>query len=693
MISRRRNGWLAIALAAPALLSAEGPESIALEAVTVTATRIDASAFEVPAAIDTVQLSEPALGVSLAEPLQALPGVVARERQNYAQDTQISIRGFGARAPFGIRGVRLLLDGVPATQPDGQGQVSHFHLASADRVEVLRGPFSALHGNSSGGVIQLFTAEAAARPRLALDAFASSAEEQRYSLVGSGHGGTLGYSYFHTAGQRQHSAAERHALNGKLTLGLGTGRSLTLLANHLDAPGAQDPLGLTRAQFDSDPAQTASQAQQFDTRKSTAQSQLAAIYTQAFENNRELRLLGYGGARDIEQFLAIPVAAQSSATASGGVVDLGSQYGGIDARFSAQYASLNWVAGISLDTLRQHRRGYENFVGSRTGVRGGLRRDEINTVTAFDQYLQVDWLIHARLSLLAGIRHSALRFVSHDRYVRDGNGDDSGRLRYEATTPVAGLLFRLSPQLHTYASYGTGFETPTFAELAYRPDGAAGLNLALRPARSGNAEWGLKLRPTPHSRIGLAVFRNDSRNELVTASNQGGRATFANAASTRRQGLELSLQAPLSRRVDAQLAYSWLDATVRESYLSCTGQPCAAAQTTIPRGARLPGVGKSQLFSQLRYRPSQRWQLAAEWQYSSAVPVNDRNSEAAPAYSLLDLAAAFQPSERARFSLRLDNLLDARYAGSVIVNEGNGRYYEPGRGRSLLVGVELDLSS
>ena len=658
--------------------------------MTVTATRTPESAFDVPASVDRIALGEPALGVSLAESLQAVPGVLARERQNYAQDTQISIRGFGSRAAFGIRGVRLLLDGIPATQPDGQGQVSHFNLATAERVEVLRGPFSALYGNSSGGVIQLFTADAPATPALAFDAFAGSYGDRRLSLLAAGHGSTLGYTDFRTEGYREHSAAQRQSFNGKLALPTGAAGTLTLLLNHLDAPEAQDPLGLTRVQFETDPRQAAAVATQFDTRKSTRQTQLGAIYEQDFGNLGALRLLGYGGQRAITQFLAIPISAQASAGSSGGVVDLDSGYAGSDLRWAHRGEQLSWVAGVTLDSLQQQRRGFENFVGSQTGVRGALRRDEINTVSSFDQYLQVDWEITPRFSTLAGLRHSALRFESQDRYLRTGNGDDSGRVRYEATTPVAGLLFKQSPQLHWYAAYGSGFETPTFAELAYRPDGAAGLNFALEPARTRNGEIGAKLRLPRDTRLTAALFRADTRDELVTASNRGGRATFANAAKTRREGAELSLQSRLTQKLDLALAYTLLDAKVRESYRSCTSQPCPSAQTIVARGNRLPGVAQGQWFSRLDYMPTSVWQLAGEFRYLDAVAVNDVNSEAAPSFGVLDIETSYR-LHSVRLSLRIENVLDEQYAGSVIVNEANGRYYEPARGRSLLAGLELAL--
>lgn len=698
MRSPAARGWLWRILACNTFwfcstgIQAQQTDATALEPVTVTATRTAVTGFDTPASIDLILAPELGMGASLAEWLQAVPGLAARERQNSAQDTQISIRGFGTRSSFGIRGVRLYVDGVPATQPDGQGQISQFNLATADRVEVLRGPFSALYGNSSGGVIQLFTADASATPQAELEAVRGSFGDQRYSLVASGLGATLGASQFETDGYRAHSAAQRTSFNAKLDLPAGEGGQLTVLFNHLDAPDAQDPLGLTRTQFDANPRAASPAAVQFNTRKSAAQSQLAVVFDQALDAQHALRLMAYHGSREVQQFLAIPQATQANPRHSGGVVDLASTFAGGDARFTRQGEAITVVAGLSADRLQQHRRGFENFANGALGMQGALRRDEINTVSNFDQYLQVDWAAAPRVGVLAGLRNSSVRFDSRDRYVRQGNPDDSGAVSYDALTPVAGLVFKQSERLHWYGAYGTGFETPTIAELAYRPDGAAGLNFALDPARTRNAEAGVKLKLANATRINAAVFRVDARDELVTIANSGGRATFANAARTRRQGAELSLHTEPIRNVDLSLAYTLLDATVRSAYRTCTTLPCTSAQTEVAAGNRLPGVAQGQWFSRIAWTPSAAWQLATEFRYVDALAVNDVNSEFAPSYGVVDAEVSHRwPRQGLRALLRVDNVLDKQYAGSVIVNDANGRYYESARSRSLFAALELKI--
>lgn len=675
---------------------ADAAEATALGPIVVTATRSARDAFDLPASIDTVDVQDRLrLGASPAELLGQVPGVVARDRHNYAQDTQISIRGFGARASFGIRGVRLLTDGIQATQPDGQGQVSHFNLDSADRIEVLRGPFSALYGNASGGVIQLFTADGAGPPEIRAGLVADSDGAQRASINLSGGQERVDYNldatWFHSHGFRPHSRARRQLLNMKLGIELPRGR-LTLVGNGLLQPQALDPLGLTRAQFDQDPYQTAAPARQFNTRKRADQGQAGAIYELPLGTTDSLRAMVYGGQRGIEQYLSIPAFAQLSPTSSGGVIDLDNGYGGGDLRWTRHVdlggQPVEISVGIAFDALRQHRRGYENFVGTALGVRGRLRRDEIDTVESFDQYAQAEWRFTDTWSLLAGVRHSRVTMRSRDRYVTSGNPDDSGRVAYGDNMPVAGLMFRATPSLHLYASYGRGFETPTFSEVGYRADGGAGLAFDLEPATSDNVELGAKWRQDALS-AQLALFRTDSENELAVATSSGGRTTYQNIGSSRRRGAELSADWSFVEAWRLGLSYSHLDARFTSAYLGCSAR-CSSPDTPIAAGTRIPGVPADTALLALRWQPRSDWSAALDLSHVGSVTVDDFGSESAPAYSLLGA----ELGRRWRFGhgdlqalLRVDNLADRAYAGSVIVNDGNGRYYEPGPGRSWLLGL------
>lgn len=698
---RRRRGsgrLLAAALSAAAAFGAIGPAWSQVEDVdpgrrslaplTVTVhPGVEQPAFDTPASIDVIPgevLREGQLQVNVSEALARVPGVVAQNRQNYAQDLQISLRGFGARSTFGVRGIRLYVDGIPATAPDGQGQVSHFDLSSAARLEVLRGPFSALYGNSSGGVISLFTEDGGPGTVAHLGTARGSDGVQRHNARLSGESGRLQYTLsalrFRTDGWREHSAAERTTLNGKLGWRLSDDIRLTLVGNGVDMPDVQDPLGLTRAAFEADPRQAVAAATLFDTRKSVRQQQLGFILDHRLDASSELKLTAYRGERSTLQVLSIPVAVQAAPTHAGGVVDLDRRYQGLDARWLRR---MRWggqpavlTAGIALEQVREDRRGFENFVGSTLGVVGALRRDEDNLARNFDQYLQAEWSMGERWSLSAGVRHSTVRMRSRDRFTAPGNPDDSGSVRFSAFTPALGVIYHLSEAVNLYAAAGRGFETPTLNEISYRPGGLPGPNFDLQAARSRQWEVGAKLKGTGPWQLNAAWFQARTRNEIVVLSNSGGRSVFRNAGATRRQGVELAADARWDGGWSAHLATTLIDARYR-------GGPFD--------GGRLPGVPRNQWFAELawEHRP---WglQAALEWRRTGRIAVDDGNSDFAPAAATANLRLSLGQAV-GRWTLRefarLDNLTDKAYAGSVIVNEGNGRFFEPAPGRSWLVGI------
>ncbi|MES2423390.1 MAG: TonB-dependent receptor [Pseudomonadota bacterium] len=675
------------------------PAEATLPAVVISVTRNAQSSFDLPASIDVVDQSEigaARLLVNVSESLVRVPGIVAQNRQNYAQDVQISSRGFGARASFGVRGLRLYADGIPATQPDGQGQVSHFDLASASRMEVLRGPFSALYGNSSGGVISLFTEDGGPHTLVESSAFFGSDNTLRLGTKLSGQEGKASYvlsaSRFTTDGYRDHSAAKRTSFNGKLKYAVSPDTRWTLVLNSVDMPDVQDPLGLSRAEYEVRPRQATPNATIFNTRKSVAQTQFGTTLEHRLSAEQSVQFTAYAGKRSNTQFQAIPIATQTPATHPGGVIDLSRDYGGVDARWTLRGQLLGRPAtstfGVAYEALKEQRRGFQNFVGNTTGVQGALRRDENNTVRSFDQYAQGEWVFAERWTALAGVRHSSVSFRSTDQFL--SNGNDSGSTRYTSTNPVAGLTFHATDSTNLYVTAGRGFETPTFNELAYRPTGGGGLNLGLAAATSQQLELGIKSRMAGWQ-LNAALFRARTENEIVVQTNSGGRTTFQNAGDTERRGFELSASGDFSRNFGVYLAATRLDATYADGFLTCTAAPCATPNVLIPAGNRIPGIPRTTLYAELLWRqPAWGMESALELRRVSRVLVDDRNSDGAPGYATANLRISFKqqagPWTFKEFA-RIDNLSGRQYAGSVIVNEGNARFFESAPLRTWLLGV------
>jgi len=680
------------------------PEAVAtLPKVVVNASRFGIAPFNLPAALHEVPIrhDDGQPGVNLSESLVGVPGILARDRQNYAQDEQISIRGFGARATFGVRSIRLFVDGIPATTPDGQGQVSHFNFDGADRLEVLSGPFSVLYGNAAGGVVQLWSADGTSMPVSTVSAYAGSYDTFRYGARTSGTWGSvddnLAGSEFLSGGFREHSRVQRESDNAKFGIDLGARKKLTVVLNRLDQPTSQDPLGLTREQVDADPRQATAVAIQFNTRKSISQNQIGSIYEQEIDDADQLRLMDYVGRRNVLQFQSIPTSAQANPLQSGGVVAPDTGYEGYDLRWTrdGQLAGRDgeFVFGISGDYQHQHRRGYENFVGDQLGVMGALRRDEDDNVINLAQYGQWYWQFAPRWSLLLGVRHDAVRFSEHDFYITAFNPDDSDHVRFGATTPVAGLDFHASDAVRLYASYGKGFETPSFNELGYRSDGQPGLAFNLLPTDSRNLELGAKWRARSALEFDAAAFRADSRNELVVATNANGRATYQNAGSSRRQGIELSLDGQLGNSWSLTASATWLQARFRSSFLTCVGTPCTVPATQVPAGSRIPGVPDAYGSLRLQHGTDEGWREGLTVSGVGAIAVSDTSDERAPGYGLVDVdvgyTIALGEKTRMQLSARIDNVANRRYIGTVIVNDANDRFYEPGPDRTYGLGARF----
>ena len=692
------------------------------QTVVITASGAERRVFDTPYAVGVVGADElRAAGpmVNLSEVLSRVPGLVVNNRNNYAQDLQINSRGFGARASFGVRGMRLYSDGIPASGPDGQGQVSNFDLAGASRIEVLRGPFSALYGNSSGGVVALVS-EAPRERAVTLDGDLGSdgLRQWRFGIAGPLDGGfsvRAQVSRMQIDGFRPQSSAERTL--GNLRLGWEQAQDrVVLVLNAVDQP-ALDPLGLTREQFQADPDQTAGvalpqvtpgQTDRFNTRKNTWQDQAGVSWRHRFGEGGALReslLAAYAGKRSVTQWQSIPVATQLNAAnpgiterQPGGVIDFDRRYQGVDGRLVWRWAlgaerSAQLVAGMAIEGSREDRRGFENFSGPvatrQLGVTGRLRRDEANRVRSTDVYAQAEFEIAPAWAATAGVRSGRVQFRSEDHYIVGGNLDDSGALDYRYTNPVLALQWRVSGEFNAYASIGRGFESPTLNELAYRPDGLSGFNTDLKAQTSTQLELGAKWRS---SALGLgldaALFDARSDNEIGVATNRGGRSTFRNVGRTERRGAELAFNASLSPTLRAQLAATLLQATYSDGFAVCASVPCTTPTLPVPAGNRIAGTLSRSAYAELAWAPWTNLELAAEARGQGRLPVNDVNSDFAAGFGLLALRARWQidtGSGRVELLARVDNLADRRVVGSVIVNEGNSRFFEPAAARTWLL--------
>ncbi len=710
--------------------------------IVVTGTRVEQNSFDLPMSIDVTdaaQIQEGQLKVNLSESSARVPGVVINNRNNPAQDLAIQVRGFGARSAFGVRGVRLYADGIPMTMPDGQGQTGTFNLDTASRVEYLRGPFSALYGNSSGGVVQIFTKDGENDPTLSGGITFGSDGTRRESLgfsdSGEGFDYVINANTYRSDGYRDMSDTRRDTLHGKINFKLNDETKLTIVATALDQPDNEDPQGLTLDEYKANRKQAAPASILYNTRVSRSHQQVGAILEHLFTPNDNVRLMAYYGERDNEQFQSIPISAQRSSDRNGGgVATIEREFGGVDLRWNHKgnivEKPYNFTVGMNLDGMTDDRKGYENFlanvafgsvpngadcgsiVGGQPivcGVKGNLRRNEKNTLSNFDQYIQGSIDLTKQFTLSGGLRHSEVRFKNEDKYILLTGGyaginpDDGGRVKFSETTPVIGTVFKVTDTFNIYANAGESFETPTFVEMAYNPDTTKdGLNLDLKPAKSRQYEIGAKALVADNTLVNFAVFKIDTEDEIVVATAQGGRTTYRNVPSSERKGMELSIDSKFSNNVGVYFAYSLLDAEFDKSFNACKnplagpGSTCrfgnAADFETIASGSKVPGTYRYNLFGEVswKYQPL-GFNTALEMRKSSSTNVSFNSEDGkADGYTIFSWRGGFsQQFSNWRFSefVRVENLTDKKYVGAVRVADGNQRFYEAAPERNWLLGL------
>lgn len=611
----------------------------------------------------------PGLRIDAGELLQGIAGVQSDQRANYAQDTRITLRGFGARSAFGVRGVLLRLDGIPLSMPDGQAQTSSILLDEAENMQVLRGPLANIYGNAAGGVID-WRSQAPQVSQFRLDAMGGANATSRWLLqndwVGERDAIRITAAQFQTDGPRAHNSAERDQLALRWYRQLADNVRLVVRADDNHAPFLQDPGSLTPADWRTNPEQTFGGATRFNTRKSIHHQQVSTTLL-GTGTATQWHVSAWRGWRDIEQYLPFP---GRDLTSSGAVIDLRRAFTGVDAAATtAINDAVKLTIGGAWADQQDRRFGYVNDFGSR----GEVRRDELGTVTNQSLFALAEWQATQTLTLQTGLRYNEVDFGVEDYFVIPGvNPEDSGTLAMQATSWSLGANYQLNDNWSLFIARGRGFETPTLTELAYQND-ATGINQDLGPAKNQQWELGVKWR-LPDLRGQFSAFQIDTSGEIVVDQSNDGRTTYINAERTERRGVEFQTDWTLSDTLDARISATWLDANYSD-------------------GNRLPGIAEQQAYGQLNWQPlPQPLQVQIALDYRGDVAATDDNTVIAPSHALWHVALQYEYlGQQWTIApwLKLHNVSDRDYVGSVVVNQGSGRAFEPGVGRELQAGVRI----
>lgn len=654
---------------------ATSPDATGSEEVVVRALRLDRDAQTVaaPVSVRTADDLRGLQGLSLAEGLANVPGVYVQNRTNFAQDLRLSVRGFGARGNFGVRGVKILVDGIPATLPDGQAQVDNIILADLDRIEVLRGGASALYGNGSGGVVSLETAALPQQTQVeaGID-FASAGYHRSRAQIAGGNDRAavrLGIWEMNIDGYRDHSESEAFGGNLRATWAIDPATEAGLLLSYFDAPTEQDPGGINAALADQAPTAARDRNVLFDAGEQVEQWQLGATL------NRELRA---GSQLDGRLYFVDRAFENRLPFTGGGAVDLQRELWGAGITWEAtpQWGArpITVQVGLDLDEQDDRRRRFDNL----EGLLGERVLDQTESVSSLGVFAQLV-LDAGPGELTAGLRYDRIRFKVNDRFLSDG--DDAGRTTVKEVSPSLAYSLPLSDQWTAYAAFGTSFESPTTTELA-NPNGG-GFNTDLDAQQAQHYDFGVRGTAGPLS-VDLALFAINLEDELTPFElpDRPGRSFFRNAGKSERRGVEAALDWAFSDRLSLQLIYAYSDFEF-DRFLTPDDDFS---------GSRLPGVPRHQATAGLDFRDAAGHFANMSVRHSGALYADNGNSTRVPGYTVTDLRFG-QTWQLADYDLSvhfgLNNLTDERYFDNIRINAFGGRYFEPAPDRQIFGGFTL----
>lgn len=681
---RKQPGlWLVVPLLCPAYAGAqEVQEAKALPDITVSAPRLQRDIYDTPAAVSVVNQREIQQGqqrIHLDESLEFVPGLFLQNRENYAQGQRISSRGFGARAPFGIRGLHIRVDGIPYTLPDGQAQIDAVDLASAEQVQVIRGPSSVLYGNAAGGVIDIATADGRRmRQSPVLDLQGGSYGLMQAVARAGGQQGDWFYSASASAltsdGYRDQSEVEKYLFNGKLGYQLDDQRTVTVLLNLLDTPKAEDPSGLNREDAEDDPRQASTFAEALDAGQTVDQQLVGTHYRdQAFAGGTLDGRVFYSW-RDFEQQLPFP---------GSSLINYQRDYygGSLEYQREDQLAGrpVNWIVGMDLGWQEDDRGRHEV---STTGAVVARTADELQQAHSTGVFAQGEWLLTDRLALSAGARHDRITMDIDDDFLADGS-DDSGDRTFREWSGSLGLSYQFRPAHQWYATIGNAFETPTFTEFA-RPDGLGGFNPDIDPQQAWNYEIGARGLFDTGLEYEVALFSINVDDELIPFENASGRTFYRNAGRTSRDGLEAAVSYPFLVAWEARSSLT-LARYRFDRYTNDAGEDFS--------GNDLPGL------------PEVLWNGAVAWQglggryaevgahYVGDFYADDANTEEVDDHWRFDVKGGDSWRVGSDNTIELyggiRNLFDEYYFENVRINASFERYYEPAPGRTYYAGIKV----
>ena len=649
-----------------------------LQAITVFSSRFTTKDIQTPLSITVIDQSHLQIGqskISIFEALGAVSGIFAMNSENFAQDLRISIRGFGARASFGIRGIKVISDGIPESIPDGTAKVGNLDVGTMERMEIIKGPSSGLYGNASGGVISIFS-ENSETPFAEIQTQIGAYGLQRYQFKTGQRINKLMYfasaSRLLSTGFRDHSTLERNFLNGKLIYNFSENTKITFLANLIDSPKAEDSGALLQTEIDKNRRQARQQNLDFDASEKFNQSRIALLYDQNFNKKHAINAKIFYLNRDFASKQALEVSGQIA-------FQRAFSGGGVNYQFTTDKYRLK--TGLDLENQQDDRQRYDN----KNGDRGVLRLDQTEEFTNIGVFLLQEFSIAKKIKMTLNTRFDDIQLRVSDKFLSDGN--QSATQSFQRFSPMLGLSFSPTLSSSIYTNISTNFETPSLNELSNNPSGTGGFNPILKPQQSRNYEIGYKGILGKKFRVDASIFYIEIRDEIVPyqLAGQVGRTYFRNAGLSERKGLELGLTYKIRAGLTTYFNYTYSNFQYK------------TYQTTAGNfdGNILPGIPKHNIYGEIRYFPRTGLYAITQLRSIGKIYANDANTVINDSYFTVNFRAGYQYKIKdLQFEpfVGVNNLLNEIYNANIQINATANRYFEPAQGSFVFGGISLRFS-
>jgi iron complex outermembrane receptor protein len=652
------------------------PSTRELAPVTIYSSRVPTKDNQLPVAVSVIGKDRLQVGqtkMSLFESLTAVPGVFAMNSENFAQDLRISIRGFGARAAFGIRGLKIVMDGIPESTPDGTAKLGNMDVGMVERVEVIKGATAGIYGNASGGVISLISEYIPEKPFAEFSTTLGAWGLARYQVKTGGTTGKFSYlanaSRLQSTGYRDKSTLERNLINLKLGYQFTENAKLTFLAGYVDSPKAEDPGGLTLEEVGNNRRQARKANIDYNTTETFKQVRLAMVYDQNIGKNQQLNIRSFYVNRDFNT---------NQGFENSGQIAFKREFWGGGVAYQWTLRRYRLKTGVDLENQSDNRQRYDN----KLGLRGTLRLDQLEDFRNVGLYILQEFTPTKHIRVAFNTRYDWVNLEVKDAFLSDGN--QSATKNFKRFSPMLGISYNFNNRNTIYSNFTSNFETPSLNELTNNPTGQGGFNPDLAPQKSQNYELGYKAWLGTKIRVDLAVFKVKVQDEIVPYQlpNQVGRTFYRNAGLSTRNGLELGITYKMLPALTGYFNYTYSDFKY-QSYQTLAGKY---------DGNALPGIPNHNVYSELRYFPKTGFFAIAQFRSISSISANDANTVKVDGYALVNLRLGWQKQLKGILIepfIGVNNINNAVYFANIQINATANRYYEPASGRFFFGGLKV----